>query len=216
MLTTLSRVTNEAPGLPDAVLSGLAAMVGAGLLVGIAPAAHAVGAWLLVGLVLAALVGYGLSTSDTATPLLVLGRSAAAGAIAGAFGRYLVPEHPVPAAVVLIAVTTVLTAAGIAPARTLIRAGSLIVLIVLAVFVAACLAIEPPPNATEPVDPAWLPAATGPLVFGFLGTDRKLRTNRHRMIAIGAALVLYLAVAGAALRQLGSARLALSPVPLRD
>jgi len=32
MLTTFDRVTNEAPGLPDAVLSGLAAMVGAGLL----------------------------------------------------------------------------------------------------------------------------------------------------------------------------------------
>ena len=218
MLTTLGRVTNEAPGLPDAVLSGLAAMVGAGLLVGIAPAADLAGTWLLAGLVLAAPIALacGLSTSDRATPLLVLGRSAAAAGIAAAFGRYLVPEHPVPAAVAVLAVTTALTAAGVTPTRTLVRAGTVVVLAVLVVFVAACFAISPPVNAPGSDNPGGLPAATALLVFGFLGADRKLHTPRHRLVTIGAALLLYLAVAGAALRQLGSARLALSPVPLRD
>jgi APA family basic amino acid/polyamine antiporter len=218
MLTTFVRVTNEAAGLPDAVVTGLAAMLGAGLLVGIAPAASASGAWLLAGLVLAALVAVacGLSTSEPVGPLGLLGRSAGAAAIAGAFGRYLVPENPKAAAVALLAVSTVLIALGVRLPRTLIRAGVVVVLAVLAVFVAACFAIEPPPNAPGGNDPAGLPVATAILVFGFLGTDRKLRTRRHRMIAIGVALVIYLAVAGAALYQLGGARLALSPVPLRD
>lgn len=218
MLTTLSRVTNEAPGLPDAVLSGLAATVGAGLLVGLAPAADLAGSWLLAGLVLAALIALacGLSTSDKATPLLVLGRSAGAAAIAAAFGRYLVPEHPAVGAVAVLAVTTALAAAGITPSRTLVRAGAVLVIAVLVVFVAACFAIAPPANASGSDNPGGLPAATALLVFGFLGTDRKLRTGRHRIITIGAALLVYLAVAAAALRQLGSARLALSAVPLRD
>jgi basic amino acid/polyamine antiporter, APA family len=216
MLTTLCPVTNEAPGLPDAVVTGLAAMLGAGLLVGIAPAASAAGAWLLAGLVLAGLltVAYGLSTSVKSTPLAVLGRSAGAAAIAGAFGRYLVPEYPIPAALALLAVITALTAAGITPSRTLLRAAVAVVLAVLIVFVVVCFAIAPPPNPAGPNDPAGLPLATAFLVFGFLGTERA--PQRHRMITIGLALVIYLAVAGAALHQLGGARLALSPVPLRD
>ena len=218
MLTTFGRVTNEAPGLPDAVVTGLAAMLGAGLLVGIGPAASASGAWMIAGLVLAApiAVACGLSTSEPMSPLGLLGRSAGAAAIAGAFGRYLVPEHPKPAAGVLVVVVTVLTYAGWAPPRLLIRAGVVVVLAVLAVFVATCFAIEPPPNAPGGSDPSGLPVATFILVFGFLGTERKLRTRGHRITAIGVALVIYLVVAGAAMYQLGANRLGLSPVPLRD
>lgn len=218
MLTTFGRVTNEVPGLPDAVVTGLAAMLGAGLLVGIAPASSAAGGWMLAGLVLAALVAVvcGLSTSERTTPLATLGRTAGAVAIAGAFGRYVLPEHPIVAAVMLLGVATMLIALGFRSPRWLIRAGVLAVLAMLAVFVAACLAIEPPPNAAVADDPAGLPAATAFLIFAFLGTDRKLRAPRHRMIAIGVALVVYLAVAGAALYQLGGARLGFSPVPLRD
>jgi APA family basic amino acid/polyamine antiporter len=218
MLTTLGPVTNEAPGLPDAVVTGLAAMLGAGMLVGIAPAASAAGVWMLAGLALAALlaVACGPSTSEPMSPVGLLGRSAGAAAIAGAFGRYLVPEYPTRAAAVLILAATVLTYAGLVPPRMLIRAGVVVVLAVLVVFVAACFAIGPPPNAPGRNDPAGLPVATFFLVFGFLGTERKLRTRRHRMIAIGVTLVVYLVVAGAALYQLGSDRLGLSPVPLRD
>lgn len=204
--------------MPDAVVTGLATMLGAGLLVGIAPAASASGTWMLAGLALAALVAVacGLSTSERTTPLAVLGRSAGAAAIALAFGRYLVPEHPVPAAGVVLVVAMLLSAFGFRPPRLLIRAGVVVVLAVLAVFVAACLAIAPPPNASGAEGVAGLPAATAFLVFGFLGTDRKLATPRHRVIAIGVALVIYLVVAGAALYQLGGTRLGLSPVPLRD
>src|SRR5437899_5044753 len=122
MLTTLSPVTNEAPGLPDAVVTGLAAMLGAGLLAGIAPAASAAGAWMLVGLVLAAglVLACGLSTSDRPTPLALLGRSAGAAAIAGTFGRYLVPDHPMPAAGILLGVVVALTYTGLVPPRIVI------------------------------------------------------------------------------------------------
>src|SRR2546430_1958965 len=232
MLTTFGRVTNQAPGLPDAVVTGLAAMLGAGLLVGIAPATDAAGAWMLAGLVLAALITVlcGLSTSDRTTPLELLGRSAGAAAIAGAFGRYLVPDYPMRAAGVLIVFAVVLTYVGWPPPRLLIRAGLVVVLAVLAVFVAVCFAIAPPrpgsdsaallvfklPGGPGADDLAGLPVATFILIFGFLGAERKLRTRNHRMITIGVALVIYLVVAGAALYQLGGARLALSPVPLRD
>src|SRR5262245_436913 len=96
MLTTFGRVTNQAARLPDAVVTGLAAMLGGGLFFGIAPAASTAGAWLLAGLVLAALVAdaCGLSTSDRTTYLAVLGRSVGAAAIAVAFGRYLLPQAP--------------------------------------------------------------------------------------------------------------------------
>lgn len=218
MLTTFGRVTNQAARLPDAVVRGLAAMLGAGLLVGIAPAASASGAWLIAGLVAAALlaVASGPSTSDRMTPLELLGRSAAAAAIAGTLGRYLVPEYPARAGAVAIVLTVALTALGWPPPRLLIRVGVVVVLAVLGAFVAACLAIAPPPHPPGAGHPAGLPVATVILFFGFLGAERKVRSRRHRTIAILVALVIYLAVAGAALYQLGADRLGLSPVPLRD
>jgi len=148
--------------------------------------------------------------------LLLLGRSAGMAVIAGAFGRYLVPGAPKLAAVVLIVVATALTVAGVTPPPALIRTAVVVVLVVFAIVVVACFAIEPPRNVPGSGNPSGLPLATVFLVFAFLGTERRMGTRRHRLIAIGAALLVSFAVAAAALRQLGSARLALSPVPLRD
>ncbi|HEV2780758.1 MAG TPA: hypothetical protein VGX25_15315 [Actinophytocola sp.] len=201
--------------------SGLAATLGAGLLAGLAPAASAAGTWLLVALVLAAFlaVGCGLSTSENQGFLGVLGRIAGAAAIAGTFGAYLLPADPLPAAIGLIAVAAAVTALGFRPPPAPAVA---VVLAVLAAFVAACLAIDPagqavppPPGVPGADDLAGLPAATALMFFGFLGFERAA-SRRAVVVTIAVALAVHLAVAAAALRQLGGPRLALSAAPLRD
>jgi APA family basic amino acid/polyamine antiporter len=212
MLTTFGRVTHR-------VLSGPAAMVGAGLLAGLAPAASAVGVWLLAAIVVAALlaVACGLSTVDSAAPLPyafgVIGRIAGASAVAETFANYLLPEHPVPAAVVVLGLATAVSF--LTTPRLLSVAGSVVVLATLVLVVAACFAIGPAgsPVATPSTgDLAGLPLATLLMFFGFLGFERVSNPR----LAIGVVLVVYLSVAGAALYQLGGARLALSSTPLRE
>ena len=51
-------------GLGDAVFIGLGSMIGAGVFSAFAPAAHAAGAWLLAGLVLAAAVAFCNATAS--------------------------------------------------------------------------------------------------------------------------------------------------------
>ncbi len=147
----------------------------------------------------------------------VFGRVAGASAIAGTFGAYVVPAHPGPAAVVFIAIGVGLTSVNWE--QSLSRVALAIVLGVLAVFVAACFAIAPPgeavavPSGTPGTpDAGGIPAATALMFFCFLGFHRAKR----RWLTIGVTLAVYLAVAGAALYQLGGPRLALSSAPLRD
>jgi APA family basic amino acid/polyamine antiporter len=193
-------------------------MVGAGLFAGLAPAASAAGVWLLASLTLAALlaIACGQSTMDLTAPLPhtfgVVGRIAGAAAIAETFGSYLLPEYPVPAAIGLLAVAT--SASFLALPRTLFVAAAVVVLAVLAIFVVACFAIAPAEQVVTPPpsdDLAGLPLATLLMFFGFLGFERG-----SGRLTIVVALVIYLAVAGAALYQLGGTRLALSTTPLRD
>ncbi|HEU5473950.1 MAG TPA: hypothetical protein VFV67_25165 [Actinophytocola sp.] len=204
------------------VPSGLAAMLGAGILAGLAPAASVAGAWLLVGLVFAAAaaVGCGLSIRDRLGILGILGRIAGASAVATTFGAYLLPAHPLPAAIVLVAAGTGLTMAGMRPSRTFLAVGAALVLAVLVLFVVVCFAVAPPAGNPDTGGPAGLPAATALMLFCFLGFDRAGTGDRRRrwpvLAAIGVALVVCLAVGGAALYQLGSARLALSDAPLLD
>src|SRR4051812_31262444 len=169
MLTTVVPMMNRVP-------YGLAAMLGAGILGGLAPATGAAGNWSILALVLAGLlaglivVACGLSQEDSAGLLAVLGalgRAAAASAISLVFGRYLLPAHPVPAALGLLAVAGILTVAGFRPGRTVVALAVCFVLGVLAVLVAACLAIAPAGAALAPPagspgsdDPAGLPLAT--------------------------------------------------------
>jgi APA family basic amino acid/polyamine antiporter len=222
-------------------------MLGAGLVAGLAPAVSAAGTWVLASIVVAALAAAALSTVDSLAPasppgaplaarvavgLGLLGRVAAAMAIAAAFGDYVLPDRPAVAAVALAMAATAATVLGARlPAPNLRIAVGMavgIVLAVLAVFVTVCFAIEPaepvvavPPGSTGSADPWGLPAAAGLMFFAFLGFHRAAepgarRSRRAALLAIGIASAVYLGVAAAALHQLGGPRLALSPAPLRD
>ncbi|HET9140057.1 hypothetical protein [Actinophytocola sp.] len=206
------------------VRSGLAAMLGAGILAGLAPAVAAAGPWALAALVLASIIAVacGLSTPDRLGILGIFGRVAGAAAVAGTFGAYLAPAHPTVAAIGLIGVVTGFTAAGLRPSGTFLRVAGTLVLAVLVLFVVVCLAVAPPEPAVPAGDraggAAGLPIAALLLFFCFLGFEHA-STGRRRapvLVAIGLTLLVCLAVAGAALRQLGAARLAVSPAPLRD
>lgn len=238
MVCDLRNVNDRVRAAVDAVSAGLATMLGAGVFTAVAPAAESAGTWLLAGLPIAALlaVACALSTRDTpgdgaadrvATVLGLAGRLVAAVAVAGSFGAYLAPGRPVLAGVVLLAVVTAVAGSRFEPPAALVRTAALVVLVVLAVFVAACVAIVPvaPAVAAEPAagdtSVAGVLAASGLLFFCFLGFERVGRAEGRRsralvLVTIGVTFAVTFAVAAAALHQLGAARLAASPAPLRD
>lgn len=223
----------------DLVAAGVASSFGAGLFLGIAPAASLAGRWLLGALVLAAAAGAlaVLSTSErplTTLPvplrrfgfaLGTLGRLAAAVAIAGTVATYLTPL----AALVLVVVVTAVAVVGVPP--VVVRVAAVAVLVVLVLLAAACFAIAPVTPAVAAPDEASLPgvlAAAGLLTVCFFGADAGADmgadepasgagpgTRRGAALVLGLVAVVCLAVAGAALRQLGAPRLAVSPAPLR-
>jgi APA family basic amino acid/polyamine antiporter len=214
----------------DLAARGVASSFGAGLFVGLAPAASLAGPWLLVSLAPAVVLGAlaVLSTSerplDTAPvplrrigfALSTLGRLAAAVAVAGTFGVYATPARPALGALGLVVVVCAAVIAGVP--RVVFRVAAAVVVACLAVVVAACFAIAPVTPAVATPDggsPLGVLLAAGLLSVCFFGTDPG--GGRRR---VGAVLVLVgvacFAVAAAALYQLGAARLALSPAPLRD
>lgn len=159
------------------VFPGLAAMLGAGLFAGLAPASAAAGRWLIAGIVLAFLTALcgALSTSDQsrrfagvgggylytrhqlgvlpgrmAGSVALVGRICAGAAVAGTFGVYVTPAYPVIGAVVLVAGATVLDAAGFRPSRMLIMSAVIFVLVVLTIVVIASFAIAPAPSLPLP------------------------------------------------------------------
>ncbi|TCO48039.1 APC family permease [Actinocrispum wychmicini] len=241
------------------VFPGMAAMLGAGLLVGLAPASAAAGRWLIAGIVLAFLAALcgALSTSDQsrrfagvgggylytrhqlgvlpgrmAGSVALVGRICAGAAVAGTFGVYVVPHHPVIAAIVMVAAGTVLDASGFRPSRMLVMSVVIFVVAVFAIVVVACFAIAPPPALPLPADvpgaddASGLLTAAGAMFFAFLGfehvtsTNERVYTIHQSRVAIPVILTVTLgagvALGVAALRQLGGGRLALSPRPLYD
>lgn len=166
----------------------------------------------------------------------LVGRLTAAAAIAGCFGDYATPGRPLLGGLVLLVVVVAVDAAGFTLPRLVVRFAVLFVAVVLVVVVAACFAIAPPPPTGVPL-PANFPGTdnvgellpvSGIMFFGFLGfervtsptSDQPPATWRRLLVAlpllVGLALVGYLAVGAAALRQLGGARLAISGAPLTD
>ena len=223
---TVCGVTDRVP-VVDGLARGVAPAFGAGLFLGLAPASALAGWWLVAGLVLAAALAvlFALSTSDStpgtaALSLGILGRIAAAVAVAGTFGRYVVPEQPAVGAVALVvAVGAVVLLAPPLPSAV-DRIAAVVVLVVLVVVGVACFTIAPvaPPVAPVPDTagsdaPLGLLPCAAVLFVCFVGgqTTRKLRPA-----VIGVVLVVSVGVAVGALRQLGGERLALSPAPLRD
>src|SRR5213076_1588605 len=151
----------------DAVVIGLGSMVGAGIFAAIAPAAHAAGSALLLGLVLAGAVAYCNATSSARLAALypesggtyvygrrrlgdiwgylagaafVVGKVASCAAMALTFAHYAAPSIARPLAVGAVVFLTAVNLAGIDKTASLTRAIVAVVLAALAVFVFAALA----------------------------------------------------------------------------
>jgi basic amino acid/polyamine antiporter, APA family len=148
-------------GTADAVVLGLAAMLGTGVFAVWAPAAAAAGPWLLAAVVLAGVVATcnAASTADLAVAhpesgggyvygrerlvpaagrlagvAFLVGKTASAAAAAGVFGRYVLPAEPVATAVVVILVGTALNIAGVrwtARSAWALVGGTMVVLLVV-------------------------------------------------------------------------------------
>jgi basic amino acid/polyamine antiporter, APA family len=127
-------------GTADAVVLGLAAMLGTGVFAVWAPAAAAAGPWLLLAVVLAGIVAacnagstadlavahpesgggfvYGRERLSPAAGRLagvafLVGKSASAAAAAGVFGGYVLQVQPRPAAILAIVAVTAVNTAGV-------------------------------------------------------------------------------------------------------
>jgi basic amino acid/polyamine antiporter, APA family len=250
-------MTDVAPGVTRTTAGigpGLAAMLGAGLFAGLAPAAETAGWWLLggVGLAFCTALCSAFSTSDQsrgsagsgggyqytrqmlgvwpgrmAGSASLVGRVCGGAALAGTFGAYVVPQYPLYGAIGAVALVTVLDAFGFKPSPAFTNAVVVIVLLALGIVVAVCFAIEPEPvpaGMAVADDPRGLLASGGLMFFAFLGFERVTSHGsyslRQMRVAIPVILLVTLtaclAVGAATLRQLGGARLGLSPAPLRD
>lgn len=168
-------MTEEAPallrrlGTSDAVVVGLGAMIGAGVFAAMAPAAHAAGAGLLVGLVVAAAIAYCNATSSaqlaaqhpvsggtyhygraqlgpwwgfTAGWGFVIGKTASCAAMALTFAAYAVPGSGWLQRVVAVVTVVGLTAAnqrGITKTALLTRVLVVLSLLALLLVVGLCL-----------------------------------------------------------------------------
>jgi APA family basic amino acid/polyamine antiporter len=201
--------------------------LGAGLFLGLTPAAALAGWWLVAGMALAAAVSilFALSTQDAAAdgPAVVvgiLGRIAAAAAAASAFSRYVLGGSEVGAVAFVVVVAAVVLLAPPLPGMV-DRVAAVVVVGVLVIVVGACfaitpveLAVAPPVDAPGADEPLGLLPAAVLLYVCFAGSP--VVGRRERVAVAGIVLVLTMATTVAVLWQLGGERLALSPAPLRD
>ncbi|MFI9813757.1 APC family permease [Saccharothrix variisporea] len=158
----------------------------------------------------------------------LIGRAGVAAALAGTFGAYVFPTDRGLAGLALLLGTAVLSR------HVRGRVGWVVAAVVVGVLALVTLvgfSVAPPENVAAPVDGAGFDGIMGAaslLFIAFTGFERvtaphpdeKTYTAKtlHVVIPvlIGGVLVLTALVGVAVLRQLGSARLALSPAPLRD
>ncbi|CAL9280066.1 APC family permease [Streptomyces sp. SudanB52_2052] len=153
-------------GVPDAVVIGLGSMIGAGIFAALAPAAHAAGSGLLVGLALAAVVAYCNATSSArlaarypasggtyvygrerlgpfwgylAGWAFVVGKTASCAAMALTVGSYVWPGQAHAVAVAAVVALTAVNYAGVQKSAVLTRVIVGVVVAVLAAVVVAAL-----------------------------------------------------------------------------
>ncbi|KPC78045.1 MULTISPECIES: APC family permease [unclassified Streptomyces] len=153
-------------GLPDAVVIGLASMIGAGIFAALAPAAHAAGSGLLLGLALAAVVAYCNASSSARLAArypasggtyvygrerlgdfwgylagwgFVVGKTASCAAMALTVGWYVWPGQAHAVAVAAVVALTAVNYAGVQKSALLTRAIVAVVLAVLAAVAVAAL-----------------------------------------------------------------------------
>ncbi|MEV5931280.1 APC family permease [Streptomyces sp. NPDC052079] len=153
-------------GLGDAVVIGLGSMVGAGIFAALAPAAHAAGTGLLLGLAVAAVVAYCNATSSARLAALypasggtyvygrerlgdfwgylagwafVVGKTASCAAMALTVGAYVWPDQAHAVAVAAVVLLTAVNYSGVQKSAWLTRVIVGVVLAVLASVVVGCL-----------------------------------------------------------------------------
>ncbi|MFE7540943.1 APC family permease [Streptomyces platensis] len=153
-------------GLPDAVVIGLGAMIGAGVFAALAPAAAAAGSALLLGLALAAVVAFCNATSSArlaarypasggtyvygrerlgdfwgylAGWAFIVGKTASCAAMALTVGSYVWPGQAHAVAVAAVVALTAVNYGGVQKSAWLTRAIVAVVLAVLAAVVVAAL-----------------------------------------------------------------------------
>jgi APA family basic amino acid/polyamine antiporter len=250
-------------GTADAVALGLAAMLGTGVFAVWAPAAAAAGSWLLLAVLVAGVVAAcnAASTADLAVAhpesgggyvygrerlspgagrlagvAFLVGKTSSAAAAAGVFGGYVLPSHPLPAAILLILAVTALNIGGVrwtSRGAYALVGGTLTVLLVVVLAGLFGPEATPVPSAATPdVEPMVMRGgvlgvftAAGLVFFAFAGYARiatlgeevrdPSRTLRRAIaIALGIAMVTYHAVAAALMSGLGVERLATEAAPL--
>ncbi|MBD0419128.1 amino acid permease [Streptomyces sp. TRM S81-3] len=165
-MTPASSELRRTLGVGDAVVVGLGSMVGAGIFAALAPAAHAAGSGLLIGLALAAVVAYCNATSSARLAALypasggtyvygrerlgefwgylagwsfVVGKTASCAAMALTVGAYVWPEQAHVVAVAAVVALTAVNYGGIQKSAWLTRVIVAVVLAVLASVVVVCL-----------------------------------------------------------------------------
>jgi APA family basic amino acid/polyamine antiporter len=153
-------------GVGDAVVIGLGSMIGAGIFAALAPAAHAAGTGLLLGLAVAAVVAYCNATSSArlaarypasggtyvygrerlgefwgylAGWAFVVGKTASCAAMALTVGAYVWPDQAHAVAVAAVVALTAVNYGGLQKSAWLTRAIVAVVLAVLASVVVVCL-----------------------------------------------------------------------------
>ncbi|EWT00107.1 transporter [Intrasporangium oryzae NRRL B-24470] len=178
-------------GLADAVHIGVASMVGAGIFTAFAPAARAAGAWLLLGLLLAAVVALSNATSSAQLAAqyptsggtyvygrerlgpwwgfvagwgFVIGKTASCAAMALAFAAYAVPPGwQKPVAVSAVIVLAAVNYRGVIRTAGLARAIVTLVLIGLAVTLTAIAVATSQSGASWSLGPTGRPGPLGVL-----------------------------------------------------
>jgi APA family basic amino acid/polyamine antiporter len=233
-------------GTADAVVLGLASMIGAGVFTVFAPAAAAAGSALLLALLLAAAVAFCNATSTAqlaaAHPVaggayaygrtelgpwwgflagwsFVIGKTASCAAMATAFGAYVAPggwERPFGIAAV--AVLTLVNCLGITRTASAARAIVSVAVAALIVAVAAGFASWRPGAAAESAlqGSPYGILQAAGLLLGEEVRDPAKTIPRAIGIAFAGALLLYLLVAVALLGGLGVDRLSASAAPLAE
>jgi hypothetical protein len=195
----------------------VAVRLGAGVLIALAVGAAAAGPWVLVAIALAGLLAIGALRTPVADGpasrwTRALAELARVVVFASAFGAYVFPGSPGLAAAALVVVVTAASLAGVSlpgAARRWI-AGAL--LLAAGVLVAVCLAIRPV-DVVAPLEP---PPPGGLLLATLVMFPLLTRRPRPRAAWwIGGSVAVALAVAAAALYQLGPDRLGFSVTSLR-
>ena len=175
-------------GTTDAVLIGLGAMLGAGVFAAPGPAAAAAGAWLLVGLVLAAAVAYANATSSAQLAALypeaggtyvyarerlgsywgflagwgfVIGKTASLAAMALTFGTYAHPPLARPLGIAAVIAMSVVNIRGVEKTARVTRAVVALVAVALVVVIVGAL-------GSGSATPANLGRGSAPTALGVL------------------------------------------------